>query len=63
MLARIEAEQGGDGVRCGVSELEEGVAVVRILAARGLLLKKALASVREDFSEVFPLLKGGRRTL
>ena len=60
LMQGIESFQG-DGVKIGVSTLAEGVVVVRMLAARSLILKKVSERVREQLSSVFPLLEGDRR--
>ena len=63
VLAKLERQLDSEGVRIGVSALTGGVAVVRVLAARSVLLKNSLSRVREAVEGMFPLLRGGRRTL
>lgn len=61
-LSRIEKLQK-DGLKIGVTELDEGIFVVRILAARGLLLKKASEAIRDELAALFPLLSREERLL
>ena len=63
VLEEVErALQAGD-LKCGVSELGEGVVVVRMVASRSLTLRKALTAVRTAMAEVFPLLASHHRKI
>lgn len=60
-LAEMERELSGEGIQCGITMQGPGVAVVRILAARSLLIKKAFARVREKARAIFPILEREQR--
>ncbi|MBK1833845.1 urease accessory protein UreD [Roseibacillus ishigakijimensis] len=62
-LARAVHGLPSEGLRAGYSELQPGVGVVRLLAARSLLLKGASRAVRESLEPFFPLLAGGNRLI
>lgn len=60
-LAALERELSGDGVICGVTTQGQGVAVLRLLAARSLLIKKAFIEVRKAAAPFFPILQRDQR--
>lgn len=62
-LSSLENELSSSELRCGWTRLAPEVATVRVLTARSLLLKSALAEVRKVLEPHFPLLEGGKRTL
>ncbi|MDQ8191554.1 urease accessory protein UreD [Roseibacillus persicicus] len=61
-IARIESLQN-EGLKIGVSELDDKVMVIRLLAARSLLLKKSSEALREELALLFPLLSREERLL
>ena len=63
VLEEVERSLQAGDLKCGVSELGEGVAVVRMVASRSLTLRKALTAVRTAMAEVFPLLASNHRKI
>jgi urease accessory protein len=53
-LAGIEASLKKSNLLCGLTQLTEQVAVIRVLAPRSIILKKALQEIRAALNPVFP---------
>jgi len=51
------------GIKIGVTTLDEDVAVIRILTAQSLLLRKISELVREQLTLLFPLLGAEKRQI
>ncbi|YCM42043.1 urease accessory protein UreD [Verrucomicrobiaceae bacterium 227] len=60
-LALLEKKLSGEGLICGVTMQGRGVAVLRLLAARSLLVKKAFTEVRKVTSPYFSILQREQR--
>lgn len=63
LLAELEKKINADGVLAGITMQGESVAVIRVLAARSLLLKQALDEVRVTAEAMLPLLTKGQRLI
>jgi urease accessory protein len=61
LLAKLENEFSKNDMQCGVTRQGSGVVVLRLLAARSLLIKRALAVVRETATPFFPILQREQR--
>lgn len=60
-LSGLESSLNGPSLKCGLTMQGPGVAVIRLLAARSLLVKKSFARIRKAAAPIFPILQREQR--
>jgi len=59
----LSSQVGSESLLCGATALSDHVIVVRLVAARSLLLKKAMSEVRNASKTLFPIINRELRLL